>query len=78
MKPTRNSQNIGFGFAAHGVAALPTPHRGWAAAEIGTKKKPTLAEKLRAYRAALRDEGREPVDDFCRRGETTARFAYFD
>lgn len=41
-------------------------------------KKPTLAEKLRAYRAALRDEGREPVDDFCRRGETTARFAYFD
>lgn len=41
-------------------------------------KKPTLAEKLRAYRATLRDEGREPVDTFFHRGESTARFAYFD
>jgi hypothetical protein len=47
--------------------------------EIGPKPKPkTLADKLREYRAALRAEGREPVDEFCRRGEISARFAYFD
>jgi hypothetical protein len=47
--------------------------------EIGPKPKtPTLAERLREYRATLRDEGREPVDEFCRRGEISARFAYFD
>lgn len=38
----------------------------------------SLADKLRALREAQRENDREPVDEFFRRGETTARFAYFD
>lgn len=38
----------------------------------------TLADKLRALREAQRENDREPVDEFFRRGELSARFAYFD
>lgn len=47
--------------------------------EIGPRQKPlTLAEKLQALRTAQRENDREPADEFFRRDEITARFAYFD
>lgn len=43
----------------------------------GRTKIKILARKFLAYRAAQR-EALEPVDLFCRRGDSSTRFAYFD
>lgn len=60
----------------HGAQRLSERRRDGSVPSRPTKLK-ALAKRFMAFRAAQRED-REPVDMFCRRGEITARFAYFD
>lgn len=62
-----------------GLSYLPPPRIH--STDIGPGKPKTpraLAKRFMAYRAAKQAAEDPPVDLFCRRGESSTRFAYFD
>lgn len=78
MKPTRNALLTGCGWTQGQLP--PTPHRRWAAQEIGPGKPTTIRALARAFmkfRAARRAED-PSVDSYFSRGESAVRFAYLE